>query len=103
MQYAMIMSNESRFKQVGMYYRNNILTRYEECPDGYMDHYHFRNRIENNHGTEKRKTEIENIEAKGIERITTHIGMHLIALHAIALCRLQNGITSGLTNLAGLI
>lgn len=103
MQYALMLKNETRFKQVGMYYRNNILTRYEECPDGYMDDYHFRNRIENNHGTEKRKTEIKNIEAKSIERITTHIGVHLIALHAIALCRLQNGITTGLTNLAGLV
>ena len=46
---------------------------------------------------------IKNKEAKGIERIATHIGMHLIALHAIALCRLQNGITTGLTNLAGLV
>jgi len=102
-QYAMMMSDEPRFKQIGMYYRNNILARYEECPDGYLDYYHFRNRIENNHGTEKRKTEVTNIEAKGIERTTTHIGMHLLALHAIALCRLQNGITTGLTNLAGLI
>lgn len=102
-QYTMMLSGGRRFKQVGMYYRNNILTRYEECPDGYMDDYHYRNRIENNHGTEKRKTEIKNIEAKSIERITTHIGMHLIALHAIALCRLQNGITVGLTNLAGLV
>jgi len=102
-QYAMMMSDEPRFKQVGAYYRNNILARYEECPDGYLDDYHFRNRIENNHGTEKRKTEIKNIEAKGIERTTTHIGMHLIALHAIALCRLQNGVTTGLTSLAGLV
>jgi len=103
MQYFMAMINEPRFKQIGQYYRNNILTRYEECPDGYMDDYHLRNRIENGHGTEKRKTEIKNIEAKSIERITTHIGMHLIALHAIALCRLQNGVTTGLTNLAGLV
>ncbi|MEM0466183.1 MAG: transposase [Candidatus Thermoplasmatota archaeon] len=102
-QYAMMMSDEPRFKQIGMYHRNNILARYEECPDGYLDHYHFRNRIENNHGTEKRKTEITHIEAKGIERTTTHIGMHILALHAIALCRLQHGITTGLTNLAGLI
>lgn len=103
MQYALMLSDENRFKQVGMFHRNNILTRYEECPDGYLDDYHFRNRIENNHGTEKRKTEIKNIEAKGIERTTTHIGMHLIALHAVALCRLQNGIITGLTNLAGLV
>jgi len=103
MHYVLMMVEEKRFKQVGMNYRNNILTRYEECPDGYMDDYHLRNRIENNHGMEKKKTEIRNIEAKSIKRITTHIGMHLIALHAIALCRLQNGITEGLTNLAGLV
>jgi hypothetical protein len=102
-QYAMMMSDEPRFKQIGMHYRNNILSRYGECPDGYMDDYHFRNRVENTHGTEKRKTEIKNIEAKGIERTMTHIGMHLISLHAIALCRLQNGVTTGLTSLAGLV
>ncbi len=102
-QYAMMMSDEPRFKQIGMFYRNNILARYGECPDGYMDDYHFRNRVENTHGAEKRKTEIKNIEAKGIERTMTHIGMHLIALHAIALCRLQNGVTTGLISLAGLV
>jgi hypothetical protein len=36
-QYAMMMSDEPRFKQIGMFYRNNILARYDECPDGYMD------------------------------------------------------------------
>lgn len=45
---------------------------------------------------------IKNKEAKGIERIATHIGMHLISLHTIAQCRLQNGITTELTNSVGL-
>ena len=101
--FKLMMTDETRFKQVGMYYRNHILAKYEECPDGYMDDYHQRNKIESHHGTEKRNFNIKNIEAKGIEKTTAHLGMHLIALHAIALCRLQNGITEGLTNTVGFV
>lgn len=101
--YVLMLTDEPRFKLVGKYFRNNILTRYEECPDGYLDHYHLRNRIESHHGTEKRNFKIKNIEAKGIERTSVHLGMHLIALHAVALCRLQNGITEGLIDTVGLV
>lgn len=101
--YALMLTDETRFKLVGKHYRNNILTRYEECPDGYLDHYHLRNRIESHHGTEKRNFEIKNIEAKGIERTSAHMGMHLIGLHAVALCRLQHEVTTGLINTVGLV
>ena len=102
--YPLMLTDERRFKQVGMYFRNReILSKFEESPDGYMDCYHQRNKLESHHGTEKRNMEIKHIEAKGIERITTHIGMHIIALHALALCRLQHGITENLTDTAGLI
>jgi hypothetical protein len=46
---------------------------------------------------------IKNIEAKGIERVTTHLGMHLISVLVVSLCRLQNGVSEGLTDTAGLI
>lgn len=100
--YALMLTDEYRFKLVGAFFRNDILAKYEEAPDGYMDFYHLRNRVESGHGNEKRQTEITHIEAKGIERVTTHIGMHLISILAIALYRLQHGVSTGLTNLAGL-
>lgn len=91
-----------RSKMIGAYYRNSALKEYEECPDGYLDDYHLRNRIEGNHGTEKRQTELKNFNGKGINKFTAHVGMHVIALQAIALCRLQNGISERLINLGGL-
>ncbi len=42
-------------KPVGAYYRNSILARYEECPEGYLDDYHLRNRVEGTPGVGKRR------------------------------------------------
>lgn len=36
--YALMMSDERRFELVGKYFRNHILTEYEEYPDRYLDH-----------------------------------------------------------------
>jgi hypothetical protein len=99
----LIGSKESNFKTVGKHFRNDIITIYEECPEGYMDDYHLRNQIEGCHGSEKRNYNLKNIEAKGIERVTTHLGMHLVSVLAVSLCRLQNGVSEGLTDTAGLI
>ncbi len=68
-----------------------------------MDCYHKRSRIEGCFGTEKRQTEIKNFNGKGIEKFSAHVGMHTIAIQALALCRLQNGVSEGLINLGGLI
>ncbi len=97
---ALIMAGQP--KPVGAYYRNSILAKYEECPDGYLDDYHLRNRVEGTHGVGKRKNKIKQIETRGIERVSIHVGLHVLSKLTAALTRLQNGITENIGN-TGLI
>ena len=43
------------------------MTKYEECLDVYLDDYCGRNRIENEHGNEKRIDNIERTEVRGFD------------------------------------
>lgn len=88
---------------VGKYYRNKIMKEYYINPKKYLDDYHLRNRIESRHGTEKLLTNLDKVNGRGIEKFTNHVGVHLISLMALALCRLQNGVARGLVDLGGLI
>ena len=85
------------------FYSNQMLNMYLKDPEEYKRKYLIRESIEHCHGREKRLTEIKNIQAKDIEKFNTHIGMHVISILALALVRLQNGITEGLTFRGGLI
>jgi len=100
---ALIMASDdinSRLHQlVGDYYRNDILAKYEECPDGYLDDYHQRNIVESTHGTEKRNGTVKRTEVRGIEHNAIQLGLHILAIHLVANVRLRNGITEGLTNI----
>jgi hypothetical protein len=62
MQLTLMATDDKRFEQVGAYWRNEILLTYEESPDGYLDDYHTRNRIEGTHGVEKRNSNIRRME-----------------------------------------
>lgn len=95
--------NTAKHDLVGQYYRNQIMKEFYINPKEYLDDYHIRNRIESRHGSEKLLSNIGNINGKGIEKFTIHVGMHLVSTMALALCRLQNGVTKGLVNLGGLI
>ena len=84
---------------VGMYYRNEIMAKYEEAPDSYMDDYHHRNRIENEHGNEKRIGNIERTEVRGNRNNTVQLGLHLLALNVIANTRMRYGVKEDLINI----
>jgi len=62
-----------------------------------------RDLIEYQHGLEKRHTEIKNIQARDIDKFEAHLAMHIIGLLSLALIRLENGITSNLIGLGGLV
>ena len=95
--------NTNKHELVGQYYRNQILKEFYQNPQKYLDDYHLRNRIESRHGNEKLLTNIGSIDCRGIERFTAHVGLHLVSILALALTRLQNGVTKGLVDLGGLI
>jgi len=85
------------------FYHNQMLNMYLKDPEAYEKKYVIRELIEHCHGREKRLTEIKNIQANNIEKFTAHIGMHIVSILALALVRLQNGITKDLTFRGGLI
>lgn len=67
-------------KVIGRYYRNKMLEWYKRDEKGYKDEYHKRNRIEGTHGLEKRIYQLNHIKARGLEKVSTHIILHDIAL-----------------------
>jgi len=85
------------------FYHNQMLKKYLKDPESYEKKYVIRELIEHCHGREKRLTEIKNIQAKDMEKFTAHIGMHVVSILALALVRLQNGVTENLTFRGGMI
>jgi len=85
------------------FYHNQMLMKYLRDPEKYEKKYVIRELIEHCHGREKRLTEIKNIQANNMEKFTAHIGMHVVSILALALVRLQNGVTENLTFRGGLI
>ena len=95
--------NTSKHELIGQYYRNQIIKEFYMDPEKYLKDYDKWNRIESRHSTEKLLTNIGNINGKGIEKFTIHVGIHLVSIIALVLCRLQNGITKGIVDLGELI
>jgi len=85
------------------FYHNQMLSMYLKDSEVYEKKYVIRELIEHCHGREKRLTEIKNIQANNIEKFSAHIGMHVVSILALALVRLQNGVTEDLTFRGGLI
>lgn len=88
---------------VGHMLRNDHIAAKEECPDGYLDHFHQRNitesendLIKNDHGLQQA------IRRKGKETIELQFHLAFLALHIIALVRLQNGFKNHLISKRGL-
>jgi hypothetical protein len=88
---------------VGYMLRNQHIAAKEECPDGYLDHFHTRNitesendLIKNDHGLQQA------IRRKGKETIEVQFHLAFLALHLIALVRLQNGAKNQLVSTRGL-
>jgi len=90
-----------RVREVGYYLRNQALENYQDDPKAYMDSYHLRSRKEGEHGYYKEQLEIEDrVTVKGQERIERYLALNLCTILAVALVRLQHGITENLTSLA---
>jgi len=88
---------------VGYMLRNQHIAAKEECPDGYLDQFHRRNitesendLIKNDHGLQQA------IRRKGKETIELQFHLAFLALHVIALVRLQNGAKNHLVSKRGL-
>ncbi len=92
---------EEIYEPVAMYFRNDYMWEYEECPDGVLDVYHRRNGNEGINSYLKDHLGLEtHINGKGMKNIDIHVTQCCIALLAVALTRLQNGIKENIASVA---
>jgi len=88
---------------VGYMLRNMHMAAKEECPDGYLDHFHQRNIAESENDYIKNDNGLQRaIRRKGKENIQLQFHLILLALHVVALVRLQNGVKKSLVSKRGL-
>lgn len=86
---------------VAMYFRNPCVAAYDECPDGVLDVYHQRNHSEGINSYMKENLGLETqINGKRMKNIDLHVTECCIVLLAVALNRLQHGITERLSSVA---
>jgi len=88
---------------VGYMLRNMHMAAKEECPDGYLDHFHRRNMTESENDYIKNDSGLQRaIRRKGKETVQLEFHLTLLALHVVALVRLQNGVKRNLVSKRGL-
>ncbi len=93
-----------RYDVVGAYYRNKHIKEWEKNYDATKTDYNKRAGIEAFHGHLKQQMNIEKfLDKKGIQNAEIHVLLCYISLLAVALCRLQHGITDGLVNVKCLV
>jgi hypothetical protein len=86
---------------VGAFFRNQAMDRYASDPVTFLKDYHKRSRQEGSHGYWKEHLDMERrLRTKGIVNVDRHLTRSLCAVLAVALCRLQHGVKSGLTSVA---
>jgi hypothetical protein len=87
---------------VGYMLRNDHIAAKEECPDSYLDHFHKRNITESENDYIKNDKGLQRaIRRKGQDYIELHLQLTLLALHVVALVRLQNNVKSNLVSTRG--
>jgi len=88
---------------VGYMLRNMYMAAKEECPDGYLDHFHRRNMTESENDFIKNDMGLQRaIKRKGKEAVELELHFTLLSLHVLALIRLQNGCKERLVSKSGL-
>jgi len=88
---------------VGKMLRNDHIAAKEECPDGYIDHFHRRNISESENDNIKNDKGLQRaIKRKGREYVELQFQLTLLALHVVALVRLQKGVKKNLVSTRGL-
>lgn len=88
---------------VGHMIRNMHMTAKEECPDGYLDHFHQRNMTESENDFIKNDMGLQQaIKRKGKEAVELEFHFTLLSLHILALIRLQNKCKKHLVSKSGL-
>ena len=92
-----------QYEYVGAYYRNVSLSEFWRDERGWLKLYtSMRNMVEGSHGHQKDWLDLDNLRVKGIQKARLHTALSMLSEAVIAYTRVQNGVTGGLTRLAGL-
>lgn len=95
--------DKGRCELVGHMIRNDHIAAKEECPDGYVDHFHQRNMTESENDYIKNDSGLQQaIRRKGKQAVELELYSTFLALHVVALIRLQQGYTRRLVSKRGL-
>jgi hypothetical protein len=85
------------YEAVAMHFRNAYMARYAKDPEEVLDEYHQRSNCEGWNGHVKRHYELETgLHVVGVRAITRHVLWILVAMHVVAMVRLQHGVTGNL-------
>lgn len=92
---------KGNYDPVAMYFRNDYMQKYEECPDNVLDLYHRRNCNEGINSYLKDHLEVEvHVNGKGMKNIDLHVTECCIVILAVAFVRLQHGIKENISSVA---
>ena len=92
------------YEAVAMHFRNAYMTEYEEAPDSVLDAYHARNNAEGVNGHLKDQWDLERtLNVVGMEAIKRHVLWALVAVHLVAMVRLQHGVVDNLLSITHLL
>ena len=93
--------NQGRYEEVGAYFRNIEMLRYEADPASYLKDYHLHSRKEGNHGYWKEHLALQKrLRVRGIESVDRYLTRNLCTILAVALNRLQHGVRAHLASVA---
>ena len=88
---------------VGAYHRNLSLKDFREDEAGWLRRYGaMHNVVEGCHGHQKDWLDLDNLRARGLRKARVHASLVMLSEALVAYTRVQNGVTEGLTSLAGL-
>ena len=91
------------YEPVGHMIRNMHMAAKNECPDGYLDHFHQRNMTESENDFIKNDMGLQQaVKRKGKEAVELELHFTLLSLHVLALIRLQNRCKKRLASKSGL-
>ena len=91
--------NRGHHEDVGAYFRNTGMLRYESDPVSYLRDYHLRSRKEGHHGYWKEHLSLQRrLRVRGLKNVDMFLTRNMCTILAVALNRLQHGVKSHLAS-----
>ena len=92
-----VLVEAGEYEAVAMHYRDAYLARHKRDPKEVLGEYHQRSNCEGLNGHAKVHFELEDrLHVVGLKAITRHVLWTLLAMHVVAMVRLQHGVTGNL-------